>query len=106
ISRRRSALRRVDSKLGRTEGSSCLSTTPKGPPAPARRWTAPFLIALLAASLAGCAGEGGVPTGGSGPGDGASFATVQEEVFDRRCVSTTCHAAGSLAGGLSLVADQ
>jgi hypothetical protein len=81
----------------------------KALPARARPGAPAVAVVLLplALALAGCAGEGGTAgSGGPPPGGEATFAMVQSEVFDVRCTSTTCHAAGSLAGGLSLAAGQ
>lgn len=63
-------------------------------------------VALVLVALAGCAGEGGTLAPGPDPGGPASFAMVQGDVFDQRCTSTTCHAAGSRAGNLSLAASD
>src|SRR5215468_4102915 len=65
-----------------------------------------FGVFGLLALLTGCAGEG-APVGSGPPVDGsASFATIQQEIFDRRCTSASCHAAATRSGGLSLVDGQ
>jgi hypothetical protein len=57
--------------------------------------------ALLATFLvAGCAGEGSV-TDPLGP-----YAAIQQEIFNPRCTSSSCHSAASRAGDLSLIDGQ
>jgi len=71
------------------------------------RRVSPTLLALACGLLIGCAGEGGDPSPTPTPGgDAVSFATLQSTIFDQRCNSATCHAAGTRAGNLSLDADQ
>lgn len=57
--------------------------------------------ATLAVALAlyGCAGDGAAPSG-----DGSAFDTLQQEIFNQRCLSAGCHNASAQAGGLNLTA--
>jgi hypothetical protein len=68
------------------------------------------LAAVSLALLASCAGEGstvGAPGDGGNGGSGtASYASVQSEIFDRRCTSASCHSSVARQGGLSLVARE
>jgi hypothetical protein len=63
---------------------------------------------LVVTALAGCAGDGGIPTsdGGDGGSGGASFTTIQQEIFASDCTSSACHSSATRAGGMSLVAGD
>jgi hypothetical protein len=63
-------------------------------------------VAVVIAALAGCAGSGDTLSTGSGTPSIGPFATVQQEIFDQSCNSSSCHSATTQAGGLSLAAGQ
>jgi hypothetical protein len=72
-----------------------------------RRQVHHHLLALGAAAAMGGAGVGATEMPQPSPtAEPAQFATLQSEIFDQRCTSATCHAAGNRAGNLSLMAAQ
>src|SRR5262245_57707766 len=66
----------------------------------------PFCAVILSLLAAGCQKKS-PPTEPALPADGAStFAMIQRQVFDVSCTSSSCHAAATAAGGLSLASGE